>query len=151
MCFGELFLQCGEACRNHTKRIADILLLSCDGVLKLNDQNYAEVLMETVIETFLCLFHGLNNESLCPDLVPYIKYVYEFVGFTTDKSRRPKLEYVKEAMTLLGDIRNFYQNQTHPYSSAPFIQDRINTLQNYNKNGALTQTITYLRQQFRTF
>ena len=151
MCFGELFLQCGEACRAHTKRIADILLLSCDGVLKLNDQNYAEVLMETVIETFMCLFHGLNNDIISQELVPYIKYVFEFVAITTEKSRRPKLDYVKDAMTLLGDIKSFYQNQTLPFSTAPFVIDRINTLQNYNKNGALTQTISYLRQQFRTF
>jgi hypothetical protein len=41
MCFGELFLQCGSTSLKHLKRVADLLLISCEGVIHLNDQNYA--------------------------------------------------------------------------------------------------------------
>jgi hypothetical protein len=41
MCFGELFLQCGEICQQHLKRVMDIILISIEGVFHVADTNYA--------------------------------------------------------------------------------------------------------------
>lgn len=60
MCIGELFLQCGDFCGKHLKRVMNILHLSCEGVLSIPDVNYAEILQESVIETLMCIFHGVN-------------------------------------------------------------------------------------------
>lgn len=62
MCFGELFLHCGKFCTKYVKKMMDIILISIEGVFHLSDMNYAEVLQESIIETIMCIFHGLNDE-----------------------------------------------------------------------------------------
>jgi hypothetical protein len=47
MCFGELFLQCGQSCDSHIKKVMDIILISIEGVFQV-DTNYAEVLQESI-------------------------------------------------------------------------------------------------------
>ena len=110
MCVGEMFLQCGEVSFKHLKRVMDIILLSCEGVVQLKDQFYAEVLQETVIETLMCIYHGLNSRDSCPQLGHFVQYSITFITFTTDKNRHPKLDYVKDSMVLLADIMSFYPN-----------------------------------------
>ena len=149
MCFGELFLQCRRACLPHLQRVVDLLLISCDCVMHLSDQNYAEVLQETVIETFMCLFHGLNEGAQpCAPLGKYLRHVFEFVSLTTEKTRRPKLDYVKSCMFLLADIAGFYRVEAKSFASMPFLADRMSTLEKYNKKGDLSQVINYVRSKF---
>jgi len=69
----------------------------------------------------MCLYHGLNGDHHCNELVEYIKYVFEFVNITTDKARRPKLDYVKDCMVLLGDIVSFYPVESKSFMGVPFI------------------------------
>ena len=61
MCVGELFLQCGDIAFKHLKRVMSMLFMSCEGALVLTDLNYGEILQETIIETFMCIIHGLHN------------------------------------------------------------------------------------------
>lgn len=44
MCIGEIFLHCGNLCLKHLKKVMDLLLISCQGVLTITDLNYAEIL-----------------------------------------------------------------------------------------------------------
>jgi hypothetical protein len=75
MCVGEMFLQCGEVCEKHLKRVMDLLLVSCQGVLAITDLNYAEILQESIIETLLCIFHGLNSNGKNPDLPKWLYFI----------------------------------------------------------------------------
>ena len=95
MCFGERFLQCGEVGENQLKRVMDIILLSIEGVFHISDHNYAEVLQESIVETLMCIYHGLNTERPNKCLTDYIQYIFHFINMTTEKTRRPKLDYVK--------------------------------------------------------
>jgi hypothetical protein len=76
----------------------------------------------------MCLFHGLNDKTPNLLLGKYIQHVYEFVKMTTDKSRRPKLEYVKSCLFLIADIAGFYPNEFEPYKKMPFIGEIIKIL-----------------------
>ena len=149
MCIGEQFLQCGEACLKHLSRSMDVILLSCQGVVHLRDHNYAEVLQETIIETLMCVFHGLNNEQPCQALANYTQLVIEFIVFTTEKVRHPKLDYVRDTLVLLADVVSFYPNQTKSFLSPQVVQARLDTLNKYNRDGHLTANITYISRQLR--
>jgi len=59
MCIGEIYLHCGDFCLKHLKKVMDLLLLSCEGVLTVVDLNYAEILQESIIETLMCILHGV--------------------------------------------------------------------------------------------
>ena len=91
MCIGELFLQCGDFCVKHLKRVMDLLLISCEGVLAIADMNYAEILQESIIETLMCIFHGINTDLGQKQLPDFLPFILEFVKLTTEKSRHPKL------------------------------------------------------------
>lgn len=73
----------------------DIILISIEGVFHVTDTNYAEVLQESIVETLMCIYHGLNSEWNNRQLADYISYIFQFMTITTDKARRPKLDYVK--------------------------------------------------------
>lgn len=59
MCIGEIFLHCGNSCLKHIQKVMDLLLISCEGVLAISDLNYAEILQESIIETLMCIMHGV--------------------------------------------------------------------------------------------
>jgi len=86
----------------------DIVLISIEAVFQISDKNYSEVLQESICETLMCIFHGLSDATLNKTLGEYVKYVFKFVALSTEKSRHPKLDYVKDAMILLADISSFY-------------------------------------------
>jgi hypothetical protein len=50
---------------------------------------------------------------------------------------------------LLGDISHIYPNERPRLMKTDFIRDRVGTLMQFNKDGHLSQTIAYIRQQFR--
>ena len=149
MCVGEIFLQCGDVVFSQLKRVMDIILISCEGVVHLKDQNYAEVLQETVIETMMCIYHGLNNNRTCTELAPYVQYTITFVNFTTEKGRHPKLDYVKDCMVLLADVASFYSTEARQYLTRQSVNDRLSILEKYNKDGHLTDSLTYVSRQLR--
>lgn len=149
MCIGELFLQCGDFCVKHLKRVTDLILMSCEGVLSIPDINYAEILQESIIETLMCIFHGVGENYLKPILPTFLPFVLEFIKLTTEKTRHPKLDYVKESLMLLADISQIYPEFKPKLMEAGFIPDRAAILLKFNKDGHLSQTISYLRQQFQ--
>jgi hypothetical protein len=73
----------------------DIILVSIEGVFHVSDANYAEVLQESIVETLMCIYHGLNSATTNKKLGEYINYIFQFMTYTTDKGRHPKLDYVK--------------------------------------------------------
>ena len=58
----------------------------------------------------MCIYHGLNANKPNKKLGEYLTFIVRFIMLTTEKSRRPKLDYVKESMILLADIASFYPN-----------------------------------------
>lgn len=149
MCIGELFLQCGDFCGKHVNRVMKLLHLSCEGVLSIPDLNYAEILQESIIETLMCIFHGITEDSIKNDIPTYLTMTLEFVRLTTEKSRHPKLDYVKECLMLLADISNIYPDTKAFLAKTEFIAERTATLVLFNKDGHLSQTIAYVKQQFQ--
>jgi hypothetical protein len=45
----------------------------------------------------MCIYHGMNSNAKKTNkkLSEYILFIFQFMTFTTDKARRPKLDYVK--------------------------------------------------------
>jgi hypothetical protein len=39
----------------------ELLFVSCEGVLSISDMNYAESLQEAIIETEMCIMHGITD------------------------------------------------------------------------------------------
>ena len=111
MCLGELFLQCGDLCYKHLARVMGLMVVSCQGVLSISDLNYAEILQDAIIETLMCLVHGINDESFMQVLPEYMPFITEFVNRTTEKGRRPKLEYVQQGLMLLADIAHLFPSE----------------------------------------
>jgi hypothetical protein len=64
-------------------------------------------------------------------------------------NRHPKLDYVKECLMLLGDICCFYPTELMKHTSSALLMDRTAILIKFNKDGHLSQTISYVKQQFR--
>lgn len=126
----------------------DIILISIEAVFQISDKNYSEVLQESICETLMCIFHGLNEPNPNRALGEYVKYVFKFVALSTEKGRHPKLDYVKDAMVLLADITSFYPSESRAALTHEFIADRLEILNKYNADGHLTRDITYLRQTF---
>jgi hypothetical protein len=149
MCLGELFLHCGAHSSRHLKRVLDLLLLSCEGVLTLHDLNYAEALQEAIVETLMCLFHGVEQTEGRKLLGQSLGFIIEFVKLTTEHTRSPPLAYVQECMMLLADVSSILPNQVGQLAKCTFVADRVASLARYNKDGHLTQCIAYVRQQFR--
>jgi len=52
-------------------------------------------------------------------------------------------------MMLLADISQLYPKERDGLIKEAFIRDRTATLNQFNKNGQLTQTITFVKQQFK--
>lgn len=127
----------------------NLLFVSCEGVLSISDMNYAESLQEAIIETEMCIMHGITDERFQTDLSTYMPYIVEFIRLTTEKTKRPKLEYVQNCLMLLADISQLYPNERNALMKEDFIRDRTATLNQFNKNGHLSQTITFVKQQFR--
>jgi hypothetical protein len=71
------------------------------------------------------------------------------VRLTTESSRHPKLDYLKDCIMLLGDISSLYPTEIMQHVSTAMISDRVSTLVKFNKDGHLSQTIAYVKQQFR--
>lgn len=88
-----------------------LMVVSCQGVLSISDLNYAEILQESIIETLMCLVHGINDESFVRVLPEYMPFITEFVNRTTEKGRRPKLEYVQQGLMLLADIAHLFPSE----------------------------------------
>jgi hypothetical protein len=76
MCIGELYLQMGTSCEKHLIQVMDLIMFSCEGVIKLNDMAYADILQDNIIETLMCIFHGMNNGQPYVLLTKYIPYVF---------------------------------------------------------------------------
>jgi hypothetical protein len=74
------------------------------GVLELNDFNYAEILQDTVVETLLCIFHSDFSAAAFQTIRTFVESILQFIAFSTDKKRRPKLSYLKDTMSLLVDV-----------------------------------------------
>jgi len=148
MCFGELFLQCGEICSRYLRRVMDIILLSIEGVFHITDSNYAEILQESIVETLMCIYHGMSAQGTYKPLIEYIPYIYQFVTFTTDKARRPKLDYVTDTIVLLTDIYSFYPQDTRFVIQQQFVIDRLDIMVRYNNDGHLTDKISFIKKAF---
>jgi len=97
----------------------------------------------------MCIMHGISDPRFEADVPGYMPYIVEFIRLTTDKSKRPKLEYVQNCMMLLADISQLYPKERDGLIKEVFIRDRTATLNQFNKNGQLTQTITFVKQQFK--
>lgn len=97
----------------------------------------------------MCIFHGISDDSFKKELPQFLPYVVEFIKITTEKTRHPKLDYVKESLMLLADVSNIYPESKAMLSNAEFIADRAAILMKFNKDGHLSQAISYLRQQFQ--
>lgn len=111
--------------------------------------NYAEILQESIIETLMCIYHGINDPKGRRELPNYLSFILQFIGLTTEKSRHPKLDYVKECLMLLADITSMYPEVKQRIKEASFISDRTAILLKFNKDGHLNQTIAYVKQQFQ--
>ena len=111
MCLGELFLQCGDFCFKHLKRVMDLIFISCQGVFSIADINYAESLQDAIVETLMCIIHGSEHPNFSEELAQYMHYITEFIKLTTDKSKRPKLEYVQQCLMLLADIAHMFPSE----------------------------------------
>lgn len=93
--------------------------------------------------------HGITDPKFEAELPGYMPYIVEFIRLTTEKHKRPKLEYVQTCLMLLADVSHLYPNEKSKLIKEEFIRDRVSTLNQFNKNGTLTQTITFVKQQFR--
>ena len=149
MCIGEIFLQCGNFCVRYLPRIMDLLLISCEGVLTVGDLNYAEILQESIIETLMCIYHGVEDLEGKKILAKSLGFVTEFIRITTDLTRHPKLDYVKDSIMLMGDIVSALPNEAGNLAKCTFVKERLATLVKFNKDGHLRQCIAFVSQQFR--
>ena len=61
MCIGELCLQVGRLGSKKAKRLMDLVIMSCHAVFALSDHNYAEALQDSIIETLMCMVHGIET------------------------------------------------------------------------------------------
>lgn len=78
-----------------------------------------------------------------------LHFIIEFIRLTTENSRHPKLDYVKECLMLLGDMITILPEQISKLAMCTFVADRVTTLVKFNKDGHLNQCISYVKQQFR--
>ena len=111
MCIGELFLQCGDFCFKHFKRAMQLIYRSCKGVFSVADINYAEAMQDSIIETLMCMIHGTDNMEMPILLSENMSFITEFVRITTEKSKKPKLEYVQSCLMFLGDVANLFPQE----------------------------------------
>ena len=148
MCIGELFLQCGDFCVKHLNSVMKIIMMACEGVVRGPEQAFAEILQESIIETLMCIFHGVSEEALMKELPAFLGHILQFIQITTDTSRHPKLDYVKECLMLLGDLSTLCPKFKPEIVKYGIIPDRAATLVKFNKDGHLTQNISYIKQQF---
>jgi importin subunit beta-1 len=60
---GEVFLVCKVQARKYLKKFLDIIIVCCTAAIQITeiDFNYSEQLKDTIIETLMCVVHGLNE------------------------------------------------------------------------------------------
>ena len=85
--------------------------MSCSGVFSIADSNYAEALQDSIIETLMCMIHGTDNMEIPVLLSENMPFIVEFVKMTTEKSKKPKLEYVQSCLMFLGDVANLFPQE----------------------------------------
>jgi len=74
------------------------------GAVEINDFNYVEILQDTIVETLLCVFHSEFSIEAFQTLSGFVESIIQFIAFSTEKKRRPKLSYLKDAICLLVDV-----------------------------------------------
>ena len=89
-----------------------LLFTTLTEIINEKDLNKAEIIQESLIETFLCIYHGLSPND---ELIQYRESIFTFVVMTTDKTRAPKLDYFQSGLTLLADLTSFYPNECRKY------------------------------------
>ena len=74
------------------------------GAVELTDFNYVEILQDAIIEALLCIFHSDFSIDAFQTIGGFVESIIQFIAFSTDKKRRPKLSYLKDAISLLVDV-----------------------------------------------
>lgn len=74
------------------------------GAVEISDFNYVEILQDTIVETLLCIFHSDFSIQAFQTISSFVESIIQFIAFSTEKRRRPKLSYLKDAISLLVDV-----------------------------------------------
>ena len=89
----------------------ELIYRSCSGVFSVGDSNYAEAMQDSIIETLMCMIHGTDHMEMPILLSKNMHFIVEFVKMTTEKSKKPKLEYVQSCLMFLGDVANLFPQE----------------------------------------
>jgi hypothetical protein len=76
----------------------------------------------------------MNSQQRNTTLKEKTLYIFQLINLTTNKSRRPKLDYVKETMIFLVDITTFYPNECRNIILSEFVADRLAIMNRYNND-----------------
>lgn len=97
-------MRCGAFCEPFLGNIIDFIRISMQGAVEINDYNYVEILQETIVETLLCIFHSDFSIEAFQTISGFVESIIQFIAFSTEKMRRPKLSYLKDCISLLVDV-----------------------------------------------
>ncbi len=109
----------------------DLLFVSCDYSLNLreSDTAFSENLQNSIIETFTCIVHGLNELGKPnQELQPHLMKIFNFIRVTTAQDLHPTLSYVKKCVQLMADISNYYKNSVSDFVKQPYSYHCIEVL-----------------------
>jgi|LakMenEpi03Aug12_release.lakeMendotaPanAssembly.Ray.scaffolds.fasta_scaffold3698143_1 hypothetical protein len=85
----------------------------------------------------MCIYHGVEDPEGKKILAKSLGFVTEFIRITTDPTRHPKLDYVKDSIMLMGDIISAIPDEAANMAKCTFVRDRVGTLVKFNKDGHL--------------
>lgn len=92
-------------------------MLCCAAAIQIADSDfsYSEQLKDSIIETLMCIVHGINTESSVNEqIAPFIPKIFQFVMISSNKKSRPTVAYVKKCVLLMADFAKFYPPVVKP-------------------------------------
>ncbi|EGR29112.1 karyopherin beta 1, putative [Ichthyophthirius multifiliis] len=154
-CVGDIFL----AAKNHANPYLDKLLnlydigfVACQEFQLSTDQelqDYGEQLKERLIESYIFVLHGLNDENQNKKILNNTQKIVHFIKQTSDKNLHPTVDYIKYCLTLLVDIANFYKKDVSGLINTDLTRNLILILKKFEQQQDVLDLISYAEQILR--
>ncbi|EAR88045.3 importin-beta amine-terminal domain protein (macronuclear) [Tetrahymena thermophila SB210] len=156
-CIGDICLATKENTLPYLENLVKIFDIGFTAAVELSRsdqqdiQDYSEQLKEKLIESYTCVLHGINDTQQNPTFFNHCPKLVEFITLTCDKNLHPTVDYVRNCLTLLVDIGNFYKNQVGPYIKTNFTKYLIDVLQEFDQSEEGKETISFAHRVNKTY
>ncbi|EGR27486.1 importin beta, putative, partial [Ichthyophthirius multifiliis] len=148
-CIGDIFLASKLNCLPYLDKMMRIFEFGFVGALEMQYStdldiiDYSEQLKDKIIDAYTCVMHGINDAQPNRYFLQHIPKLVEFIYKTCEQQYHPTVEYVKNCISLLMDIGNFYKKEAKQYIKNNQTISIINILKQFDQSPETKENLAY--------